>query len=291
MSQETLVVIPGQGSYKPENPQAGVPSEIQLLDTTLDRFSRFKDRFPNFQVKKVLGNSYGLYGALVVVGAITAVTAYKLAKERADLVREAEGNSKYPTGMASLIGVTEQGVQDLIVPFNNDIQQKNEKLSDKEEKIPLIVRTNNNGPLAQVIGGPKDYLQQFLEQPRIKGGMLDIEGAYHHPVRQAQQSRYREIVRDFIFKHPNIPLISSTNPRVLQGIEDIIEELVGQITRHVDLPKAAELWQGVHVIIDNGPGEAMQKLLSRIDRKTPILSTESNHDELTVLHDKLPDSE
>lgn len=284
MKKEALLVMPGQGSFTPENPQDDQPPEIHLLKATLERFHSLRDKFPHLPIGKVLGNSYGLYGALVVTGAITAITAYKLAKARSDLVREAEAKSPYPTAMAALIGVSETDVRDLITPYNHEIDKHNNQLSEAASRIPRLERTNNNGPLTQVIGGTRVYITRLLAERKVRGKVLDIEGAYHHSVRHDESKRYSQIVQDADIVDPEISLISSTDPRVLKSAEDIREELISQMVRPVDLVKAASLWKGnTGLIIDNGPGNAMQKLLTRIDGETPVLSAETDQVRLSAI--------
>lgn len=290
MLKDILIAFPGQGgsfnkAQGEQNKESSHP-ELDLLHQTIKNYEDLQVKFPWLDPKRVFGNSAGLYAALVVGGVASYFVVRELLERRSKIVQETEGNSKYPTNMVGIIGVDHKGVVDLITPYNQDIVGRNNMLPDRAEKIPLIIETNDNGPLAKVIGGPKEYLDFVVEKLGGRAKPLNIP-AYHHPVRCEDSVRYARQIRDAVFGSPRKTIISSTNVRVLMTPEDVEEELAGQLVRPVSLPQVARLWQGVSAAIDNGPGNTMQKLFARIiGKEFPFFSLETDQDRIGKLNEQ-----
>lgn len=278
MGKEVGLMIPGQG-IKTDAPN---PTAVEALDSALSNFQSLVRTHTNLDIRKILGNSYGIYAALVIGGVLSYVAARELARIREELVINSEQKTKYPTGMVSIIGRSEAGIRTLISPSNDEIDRRNEAISESEEKIPSILITNYNGPFAYVIGGAWAYLEPIVEQVGSRAQRLATVGVYHHLSRSEDRINYAQIVRDYIFGKPEMEIISSTRPRILNGVKDFIRELVEQMVNPGELTKAVGLFQGVGVLIDNGPTEVMKKLASRLT-SIPVLSAETEQDKIANL--------
>lgn len=268
-----IEAFPGQGGkrYDSKTP------ELDLLTETLENHSKLRrltaGRLPDF----VYGNSFGLYAALVVAGVVTFAVASKLARDRADIVREtearreAEGRSR--TGMMGVLGLPTTRVEEIA------------------HSLGLAV-TNYNGPAAHVISGAKDRLKEAEAVFRdLKKRVVEIyvEGAYHHVERLQDSIKYAALLRSVGFNPPLIPIICSTRPRTLWSPEEVQTELHEQMIYHVDLNRVGKIfsYHRVRGVVDVGPGRTLQALLNRLgdgDYKAYSLESDSEQIKRLVLN-------
>lgn len=260
-----LEAFPGQGG-KEYNSHA---PECDLLKESLINHYLFKEKFPNIFFDRVSGNSYGIYAAMVANCVLSEEDALEAVKLRADIVRRTERtkSAKDKTSMMSLFGVGRDKVEGII------------------QKRGLYL-TNDYGSLLQVVAGRVEDLENLASQaPRLdirKTRLLPIEGAYHCPLREEDSEEYAKQIHKWAFADPKVPMISSTEPRLLITAEDIKEELIRQMTRPVELPRVVRIAEenDVEVVFDIGPGNNMQLLVKRLTEKIKVLSFEKDLDML-----------
>lgn len=260
-----LEAFPGQGGKR----YGSATPERDLLEETIAGHERLRQINPYFNPDFLFGNSYGLYAALVVAGVIGFKVGLELAQRRADLVRKAEAErearGEERTGMLSILGPTTDKVEQFAREFGIQV-------------------SNYNGPAAHVLAGGLSRLREVEQGAierlgRYRAFLLPIEGAYHDAIRRAESLVYAQSLRNIDFQQPGIPLISSTKPRVLKTIDDIVKELVGQMVEPVELTEAVRVWlqNGVDLVVETGPGSTIKKLSQRIvGGKARVLSLEED---------------
>ncbi len=267
-----LEAFPGQGGKKYNSPTP----ERDLLEETIAGHERLRQINPRFKPDFLFGNSYGLYAALVVGGVIGFKVGLELAQRRADLVRKAEAErearGEERTGMLSILGPTPDRLEEFAREFGVRI-------------------SNYNGPAAHVLTGVLSRLKEIEQGATARLGhyravILPIEGAYHDAVRRAESTIYAQHLKSIEFHDPEVPLISSTRPRVLRTKEGIFEELVKQMVEPVELTEAVQLWlqNGVDLVVESGPGSTIKKLSQKIvGDKARVLSLEEDEEEIKKL--------
>lgn len=241
---EVGIIIPGQG-VEPRTPEESILGNV-------NNFRRLGDLNPRLVPKFVSGNSFGLYAAAAIAGAVGLAVLLKMARDRYQLVTEAEDirvqQGLGRTGMLAVIGQDLSSVQNLARRHHVDI-------------------TNYNGPLAYVVGGVRSSLA-YLSREVTKARLLGIEGVYHSPIRRTEKERYGQMLEPIPIDDPDIPLIASTNPRIIIDGRELKREFSDQLITPVDLNKAVRLWDevnsGTGIVIDIGPDGSMKKLAQRI---------------------------
>lgn len=264
-----IEALPGQGGKKYDSQTP----ELDLLAETLENHSKLRSltggKLPEF----VYGNSFGLYAALVVAGVVTATVAFKLAKDRADIVRETENSreaeGKPRTSMMGVLGLETSSVEEIA------------------QRLGLSV-TNYNGPAAHVISGAIDRLKEAEVAIRgLKKRVVElyVEGAYHHIERLQDSIKYAALLRAVEFHPPLIPIISSTRPRILVSPDDVKRELHEQMVHVVDLSKVSSLFSqhGIRSVVDVGPGKSLQSLMARLGGDYNVYSVETEPDKIREL--------
>lgn len=239
-----IEAFPGQGD--------GARSIEQSFSSSLENHKRLLSYHSTFEPNFLFGYSFGIYPALVVAGVLSEGDALELAKIRESFVLESEAQSDRKTAMLSCFGIC---------------RDRAESLSRKYH----VFLSNDNGPNLQVLSGYKDNLEK-VEATAPGWGIrktcwLPIEGAYHVPLREKESRIYKDILEDYEFQDPQIPLISSTKPRMLCCVPKIKEELYMQMIRPVKLPKAVVLMrdQNIDLLFDIGPEGAIKKMVKKID--------------------------
>jgi len=243
MNKEVIVTIPGQG--------VEVKTPEQLIRENVASYDNLLSLNPRLITKFLSPNSYGLYTALVVAGAVTLAVGIKLAVDRARIVSEAEDQREKAelgrTGMIAVLGKDLNYVTGLAARYGLDI-------------------TNFNGPLAHVLGGLREKFEAIKQELGNKALELNVEGIYHNIIRRAESLLYEELLDQVPISDPQIPLIFSTRPRIGHSAQDIKAELHEQMIHPVDLAGKVEIWKqtGVEVVIDIGEGGSMKKLTRRM---------------------------
>ncbi len=271
--QDMLEAFPGQGTKS--YPSSTTP-ELDLLDETLGNHEALLRLNPGIGKSRLLyGNSYGLFAAAVVAGVITYKAAGELATIRKQLVQKGE-EERGKTGMLSLLGPQTEQLEALLSSLGHGID---------------LQITNYNGPAANVVSGSYEALGHFKEEVAKKIGrarmtMLDIEGAYHHALRQTDALLYADALKHFVFDDPQIPLLSSTRPRILSTGEEVKREFWQQMFHPVQLAQVlgTAVSQGVQTVIETGPGASIKKLAARIpNHGLRLLSLEEDEEKIKEL--------
>jgi hypothetical protein len=257
-----------------------MPGQIAVKDSTIERpeqlilgqlFSRHDTLVAaaggNFRPDVLMPYSFSTFAAASVAGCFSRAKALEYASVRADLVRATESRKPESerTAMAIVVGNGEYAT-DLANKFGVDW-------------------TNNNFSVHVLSGKVRDLTEMAKAAGARFRGMLTAEGAYHCDEREEDSIHFATFLSGERFEDPKIPIISSTEPRLLQTGEDVKVELSALMRRRVVLE---EILRGVasyirgevaarleilsdHLIVDISPESTIKKLTSRLPVKLNVI--------------------
>jgi [acyl-carrier-protein] S-malonyltransferase len=137
---------------------------------------------------------------------------------------------------------------------------------------------NYNSPGQVVISGDQGALVRAIELLREQGGRriihLAVSIAAHSPLMATVVSEYRAAVEETPFSVTDIPIVANISARPLVGVEEMRDELAGQLTWPVRWTASVQ-WmveQGVTRFLEIGPKNVLSKLIGRIDRSVTVQS-------------------
>jgi [acyl-carrier-protein] S-malonyltransferase len=196
------------------------------------------------------GFSLGEYAALVVAGVISQNDVFALVKTRGTLSARvaadlsAEGD---PPGMAAVIGLTPDAVQDAIAASG----------------IETVYPANLNSAKQTVIAGRSSGLDQ-IEAPLKSAGArrvirLKVTGAFHTPLMQSIVDEFETALSGVAFSDPRIPLYSNVTGRRIASGGDAKRLCLKQLTNPVRWVSEEEAIaaDGYDDVLEVGPGTVL----------------------------------
>jgi [acyl-carrier-protein] S-malonyltransferase len=159
--------------------------------------------------------------------------------------------------MAALIGIEEETAKQIC--------------SDTRVEV-----CNLNAPGQVVIGGRSDAVAQAmtlaLERGAQRGVRLRVGGAFHTSMMQPAAEGMARAVANAPIRDATVPLVANTTAALIQREGDLRDELVQQLTRPVRWQQSMEELrsEGVHQVIEFGPGRVLTGLARRIDRSFAV---------------------
>ena len=203
----------------------------------------------------VAGHSLGELTALVAAGAIDFGAGLRLVRERGRLMKLA--GERNPGGMAAVLKMDDVEVEDAC----------KEAASETGKAVQIA---NYNSPGQVVISGDKEAMACAIELLRERGGRriipLAVSIAAHSPLMANVVEEYRAAVDGTEMRAPDLEVIANISARPLLGVDEIRDELAGQLTWPVRWTASMQ-WmveQGVTRFVEIGPGEVLSKLMRRI---------------------------
>ncbi|SFR72197.1 ACP S-malonyltransferase [Anaeromicropila populeti] len=200
----------------------------------------------------VAGHSLGEYNALLAAGAFDFETGLRLVKKRAELMQKAIGG-----GMAAIIGVTKDRVNEILVKNNLD-------------RIDIA---NCNTELQTVISGYEndiDASKSIFEQvPGISYIKLKVSGAFHSRYMEDASEEFKNFIQEAKINNLEIPVISNVSGELYKNGE-VKNNLINQIKSSVQWNKSMIylMNQNSDIEIEQiGPGNALVGMTKRIRRE------------------------
>lgn len=201
-----------------------------------------------------LGHSLGEYSALVYAGSLEFKTAVKLVHTRGQLMNEAvpEGIG----GMAALVGAGMDDAKKLC----------KETSSDKA----LIEPSVHNSAGQIVISGHKEALDQAAEKASNFGVRkvvpLEVSGPFHCSLLKEAGEKLRRELQKANIKAPRIPVIFNATAAIAIEPDQIIENLVEQVSSTVlwadSIRQAGD--EQVTEFVEIGSGKVLTGLIKKI---------------------------
>jgi [acyl-carrier-protein] S-malonyltransferase len=211
----------------------------------------------------VAGHSLGELTALVAAGAMDLADGLRLVRERGRLMKLAGERS--PGGMAAVLKV-------------DDVQVEEACKEARIETGKAVQIANYNSPGQVVISGDQEALERAMAILRERGGRrvirLAVSIAAHSPLMASVAQEYRSAVEDSPIESPDVPVVANITGRPLPGVQEIRDELTGQLTHPVRWTASVQ-WmidQGVPRFVEIGPKDVLSKLVQRIDRGVEAVS-------------------
>lgn len=224
-----------------------------------------EERPKNILVSSLAGHSLGEYTALTASGSLSFSEALKLVYQRGKFMEEA--SRKYPGGMAAVLGLPRETVEEVCVQFR---------------KNDVLEVANINCPGQVVISGSEEALKRAMETLKVKGARkvvpLKVSGAFHTSLMGEAGEKLKEAMDRVSFHSPSLPVVSNVNGQFVNSPQMVSENLYRQITHPV-------LWEdcvrrmgdeGVNFFLELGPGKVLKGLIRRILPEVEVLNVEDS---------------
>lgn len=214
-------------------------------------------------VAMVAGHSLGELTALAAVGAMDFAYGLRLVRERGRLMKLAGERS--PGCMTAVLKADEAEVE--------------RACKDAAEQTGKPVQiANYNSPGQVVISGDQEAIAQANALLRERGGWrtipLAVSIAAHSPLMAGIVQEFRAAIDGTPFRMPTVPVVANISARPLLSVDEICDELAGQLTWPVRWTASVQ-WmvdQGVTRFIEIGPKNVLSKLVQRIDPSAETFS-------------------
>ena len=200
------------------------------------------------------GHSLGLYSALVAAGALALDEAVRLVALRGDLMQHAADAA--PGGMAAVLGLDDAAVEEVCA----------DGLAGRRRGR----RRQLQQPGQVVISGALGALDRAIDALKAHGARkvvhLPVAGPFHSPLMSPAAAALAPAIEAAAIAAPRYPVIANSVTRPLQGVDEIREELLGQILAPVRWTAAMRYMaaHGVGRFVDCGPGATLAGLMKRI---------------------------
>jgi [acyl-carrier-protein] S-malonyltransferase len=186
-----------------------------------------------------------------------------LVRERGRLMKLAGERS--PGGMAAVLKMDD-----------TEVERACQEASDETERAVQIA--NYNSPGQVVISGDKAAMGRAVELLRERGGRriipLAVSIAAHSPLMASVVAEYRAAIEATPMRQPTAPVVANISARPLTNVQEIREELAGQLTWPVRWTASMQwmIGAGVTRFIEVGPKDVLSRLLKRIDRAVETIN-------------------
>jgi [acyl-carrier-protein] S-malonyltransferase len=239
-------------------------SQPAIFVASLAALEGLKARQPDVvaQCAGAAGLSLGEYTALVFAGALDFESGLRVVRRRGEAMQAAALAT--PSGMASVLGLDEAGVDELcrrLAPHGR------------------AWKANLLGPGNIVVSAEKSALEQLEPVAGELGASrvipLAVAGAFHTPLMKPADERLSEVLAAADIRPPGVPVYSNVNAAPHSDDADAIRSaLAHQVTQPVRWEESMRrmLADGFDTFYEIGPGRVLTGLLKRIDRKTPCTS-------------------
>lgn len=209
----------------------------------------------------VAGHSLGEFTAMVAAGVLEFEEALVLVRERGRLMKES--SIERPGGMAAVIGLNEQQLQEVV---------------DESQSHGIVTMANSNSPGQTVLSGEVGALLWAMDLAKARGAKLvqrlAVSIASHSPLMQQAAVHFSELLSQVNMRPPIVPLIANISAQMLNSVEELRHELNGQLTRPVQWTNSVHTMveHGVETFIELGPKQVLTGLIRRINNQVQTLS-------------------
>ena len=204
-----------------------------------------------FTPDMVAGHSLGEFSALVAAGALSFEEGLRLVSKRAHAMQKA--CEVRPSTMAAVLALPDEKVEEICATVDD-----------------IVAPANYNCPGQVVISGTIDAACGKLLEAGAKRAMkLKVGGAFHSPLMQPAHEELAEAIESADFKTPVCPIYQNVDGKPHTDPEEIKANLIKQLTAPVrwTYDVQAMIADGADEFIELGPGNVLQGLVKKIDRK------------------------
>jgi [acyl-carrier-protein] S-malonyltransferase len=206
------------------------------------------------------GHSLGEYTALVAAGVIEFGTAIKLVAERGRCMQQAvpEGHG----AMAAIMGLDDETLRTVCALSGND---------------EVVSCANYNAPGQTVIAGHRAAVERAIAAAGRAGAkraiLLPVSVPSHCILMKPAADTFAATLAQCEFVLPSIPVLHNVDVASHPDVAAIKDALVRQLyspVRWVDLTRKL-LGEGIHTIVECGPGKVLAGLCKRVDKSLNCL--------------------
>lgn len=208
----------------------------------------------------VAGHSLGEYSALVASGVLTLAQAAPLVRFRAAAMQDA-----VPVGvgaMAAILGMDAQAV----MAGCAEVQALFPAGSGE-----VVEAVNFNDPDQTVIAGSKAAVEKACEVLKASGAKralpLPVSAPFHSSLMKPAAERLKAKLAETVFARAQISVVNNIDVAVQTDADAIRDALYRQAfgpVRWVECVKAIKA-QGIHTLVECGPGKVLAGMVKRID--------------------------
>lgn len=208
----------------------------------------------SFKPDMVAGHSLGEFSALVSAGVLDFESGLKLVASRANAMQKA--CEIQPSTMAAVLGLDDFVVEDIC-----------QRVSD------VVVPANYNCPGQLVISGTVagiDKASELLVEAGARRVLkLNVGGAFHSPLMESARVELEKAIAATPFTDPICPVYQNIDAHPHTDANEIKQNLILQLTGAVKWSQivTAMLDDGATKFVEVGPGNVLQGLVKKIDRK------------------------
>ena len=208
----------------------------------------------DFKPDMVAGHSLGEFSALTAAGALTFEDGLTLVAKRANAMQKA--CELQPSTMAAVLGLDDFTVEDIC-----------QRVSD------VVVPANYNCPGQLVISGSIAGIDKACELLLAAGAKralkLNVGGAFHSPLMEAAKVELEAAIVATEIKEPICSIYQNIDAKPYKDSQSIKHNLIAQLTGSVKWTQTMQkmLHDSATEFIEVGPGNVLQGLIKKIDRK------------------------
>lgn len=208
----------------------------------------------NFKPDMVAGHSLGEFSALVANQTLTFEDGLKLVAKRADAMQKA--CELEPSTMAAILGLEDEVVEEIC-----------QSIAD------IVVPANYNSPGQLVISGTVTGVKKAIEKAKEAGAKraipLKVGGAFHSPLMESARVELSEAINAAKFERGICPIYQNVTGQSVKDPQIIKTNLISQLTSPVRWTQIMKnmIADGVKEVVEVGPGNVLQGLFKKIDRK------------------------
>ena len=211
----------------------------------------------SFIPEMVAGHSLGEFSALVSAGYLLFEDGLKLVAKRAKAMQKA--CEKNPSTMAAVLGLENQIV---------------EKICSEIKEI--VVPANYNCPGQVVISGSNYGIDiacsKLINIGAKRAIKLPVGGAFHSPLMEPARAELEQAIDETTFSEGSCPIYQNVTATAVVNPHDIKENLKKQLTASVLWTQSMQqmIRDGLTSVTEVGPGNVLQGLFKKVDRKLEI---------------------
>ena len=208
----------------------------------------------DFNPDMVAGHSLGEFSALVAAGALSFEDGLRLVSARAQAMQKA--CELKPSTMAAVLALPDEKVEEIC-----------------ESVDGVVVCANYNCPGQIVISGEEAAIDAACEKMLAAGAKralkLKVGGAFHSPCMEPARAELAEAISATEIHTPVCPVYQNVDALPHTDPAEIKENLLKQLTAPVrwTYDVQAMIADGADSFTELGPGNVLQGLVKKIDRK------------------------
>ena len=212
-----------------------------------------------FQPDMVAGHSLGEFSALVACGAMSFEDGLSLVAKRANAMQKA--CEAEPSTMAAVLSMEDADVERICAEIDG-----------------VVVPANYNCPGQLVISGSIEAVDKACEALTAAGAKraikLPVGGAFHSPLMEPARAELEAAIKETEIKTPICPIYQNVVAKGVSSPEEIKENLISQLTGAVKWTQIMHqmIADGAEHLVEVGPGNVLQGLIKKVDRKFPTES-------------------